>query len=307
MNETVVVIGSGCAGLAAAIYAARANLSPLVINGLQPGGQLTTTNEVENFPGFPEGIEGPELIGRMKQQAERFGARFVNDAVEDVDFSAGQKKIFGQNDTYLAGAVIVATGSSPRLLNAKGEREFMGRGVSVCATCDGAFFRGKDVAVIGGGDSACEESLFLTNFCSKVYLIHRRDTLRASVVMRDRVLGNGKIVPIWNSVVGEIFGDKKVLGVRVENVFNGSRMEIPCAGVFVAIGHLPNTKQFSKFLHLDENGYVEVIGDSHVETGIAGVFAAGDCTDKVFRQAITSAGTGAMAAILAERYLCGCK
>jgi thioredoxin reductase (NADPH) len=302
--EKILIVGSGCAGLTAAIYAARANLSPLVINGLQPGGQLTTTNDVENFPGFKDGIGGFELTSNMRLQAERFGAKFVDDSVVGVDFSSDTKKAIGENTTYAAECVIIATGASPKLLGIKGEKEFFGgHGVSVCATCDGAFYRGKDVAVVGGGDTACEEALFLTNFCPRVYLIHRRDTLRASQLMRKRVLKNEKIIPVWNAVVGEILGDGKVSGIRVENVLDGTGNEIKCAGLFLAIGHRPNTQQFAKFLHLDEDGYIKRRENSFVETNIPGVFVAGDCADRVYRQAITSAGTGAMAAIAAEKYI----
>jgi thioredoxin reductase (NADPH) len=240
----------------------------------------------------------------MKSQAQRFGARFVDDNVKEVDFSGDIKKIFGENETLSAVAAIIATGASPRFLGIKGEKEFLGgRGVSVCATCDGAFYRGKDVAVIGGGDSACEESLFLTNFCSKVYLIHRRDSLRASIVMRERVAKNEKIVPVWNTVVGEIFGTEKVEGIAVENVLDGSKKKILCSGVFMAIGHSPNTQRFAKYLRLDADGYILFKENSAVETNIPGIFAAGDCSDKIYRQAITSAGTGAMAAMSAEKYI----
>ncbi|MDR1890771.1 MAG: thioredoxin-disulfide reductase [Puniceicoccales bacterium] len=303
--EKVVIIGSGCAGLTAAIYASRAALSPLVIGGLQPGGQLTMTNEVENFPGFPNGVNGFELTANMKLQAERFGARFVDDTVKDVDFEGDIKKIICERNTYLSEAVIVATGASPKFLGVKGEKEFFGgKGVSVCATCDGAFYKGKDVAVVGGGDTACEEALFLTNFCTKVYLIHRRDALRASKLMGERVLGNKKIIPVWNSVVDEIMGHDKVSGIRVENVQDKSKTEIACSGVFMAVGHIPNTQQFAKYLRLDDSGYFCRKENSFVETNVDGVFVAGDCADKVYRQAITSAGTGAMAAILAEKYIC---
>ncbi|MDR2778777.1 MAG: thioredoxin-disulfide reductase [Puniceicoccales bacterium] len=303
--EKVVIIGSGCAGLTAAIYASRTALSPLVIGGPQPGGQLTLTNEVENFPGFPDGINGFDLMTNMRSQAERFGTRFVDDEVKDVDFERDIKKIICGHDTYPSKAVIIATGASPKFLGVKGEKEFFGgKGVSVCATCDGAFYKGKDVAVVGGGDTACEEALFLTNFCAKVYLIHRRDTLKASKLMGERVLGNAKIVPMWNSIVEEIIGSDRVSGIRIENIQNKSKIEIACSGVFMAVGHIPNTQQFAKCLRLDGNGYFCRKEGSFVETDIDGVFVAGDCADKIYRQAVTSAGTGAMAAILAEKYIC---
>jgi thioredoxin reductase (NADPH) len=303
--EKVVIVGSGCAGLTAAIYASRAALSPLVIGGPQPGGQLTMTNEVENFPGFPNGINGFELTANMRSQAERFGTHFVDDEVKDVDLEKDIKKIICERNTYLSKAVIVATGASPRLLNVRGEKEFFGgKGVSVCATCDGAFYKGKDVVVVGGGDTACEEALFLTNFCTKVYLIHRRDTLRASKLMGERTLNNGKIVPVWNSVVDEIIGPERVSSIRVENIEDKSKTEIACSGVFIAIDHVPNTRQFAKYLHLDDDGYFRRKENSFVETNVEGIFVAGDCADKTYRQAITSAGTGAMAAILAEKYIC---
>ncbi|MDR1595924.1 MAG: thioredoxin-disulfide reductase [Puniceicoccales bacterium] len=302
-GEKVVIIGSGCAGLTAAIYAARSSLSPFVVDGVQPGGQLTTTNDVENFPGFPSGITGFELTNNMRLQAERFGAKFCDDSVKDVDFSDAIKKVVCENGTYFSRSVIIATGASPKLLGVKGEKEFFGgRGVSVCATCDGAFCRGKNAVVVGGGDTACEEALFLTKFCPMVHIVHRRDTLRASQVMRERVFGNEKIVPVWNSVVDEIFGEEKVSGVNVRNVADGSSRVISCGGVFLAIGHTPNTKQFTKYLDIDGNGYIKRRTGSFVETDVPGVFVAGDCADSVYRQAITSAGTGAMAAIAAERY-----
>jgi thioredoxin reductase (NADPH) len=303
--ENVAIVGSGCAGLTAAIYAARGNLSPLVIGGSQPGGQLTTTAEVENFPGFPDGIGGFDLTHSMRLQAEKFGARFADDSVIDVDFSKGVKKLICGGGTYLAKAAIVATGASPRLLGVSGEKEFFGGGgVSVCATCDGAFHRNRDVAVVGGGDAACEEALFLANFCSKVYLVHRRDSLRASKLVAERALGNGKIVPLWNSVVAEIRGEKRVSSIALRSTVDDSISEIPCSGVFIAIGHVPNTQPFAKFLDLDGAGYVRRRENSFVETNVAGVFVAGDCADCDYRQAITSAGTGAMAAMAAEKYVC---
>lgn len=303
--EQVVIVGSGCAGASAAIYAARAGLSPVIINGGQPGGQLTTTSDVENFSGFPDGINGFDLTFRMRQQAEKFGARFVDDVVVGVDFSQDVKQIFCENSTLHCRVLIIATGASPKLLGVAGEQKFYGgRGVSVCATCDGAFYRNKDVVVVGGGDTACEEALFLTNFCSNVYLVHRRDQLRASPVMKDRVLNNRKITMVWNSVVDEIIGDENVTGIRVHDVLTGNVREILCSGVFVAIGHVPNTHPFKDVLKLDIDGYIVPKTGSFVNTDIDGVFVAGDCADKIYRQAITSAGTGAMAAISAERYIC---
>lgn len=299
-----MIVGSGCAGLTAAIYAARADLNPLVIDGSQPGGQLTTTGNVENFPGFPDGIDGFSLTDGMRRQAERFGTRFVGDAVVDAALSDGEKRIVCAGGTYSAGAVIVATGASPKLLAVPGEGEFFGgRGVSVCATCDGAFYRGKIVAVVGGGDTACEEALFLSTLCPTVYLIHRRDTLRASAPLRERVLANGRIVPVWNTAIDEISGGRTVEGVRVRNVVDGSTATIDCAGVFLAIGHTPNTQPFAGCLRRDADGYLLRRENSFVETDIAGVFVAGDCADPVYRQAIAAAGTGAMAAMAAERYI----
>ncbi|MDR3144419.1 MAG: thioredoxin-disulfide reductase [Puniceicoccales bacterium] len=304
--ENVIIIGSGCAGLTAAIYAARANLSPLLIDGSQPGGQLTTTNDVENFPGFPDGINGFQLTDSMRKQASKFGARFADGTVSAVDFSGDVKNVIVGDKTHRAKAVIVATGASPRLLGVRGEREFFGgKGVSVCATCDGAFHRNKDVAVVGGGDAACEEALFLTNFCAKVYLIHRRDALRASKLVAERTLANAKIVPLWNSIVEEITGKDRVLGIKVRSVVNNTMAEVACSGVFIAVGHVPNTQQFAKCLHLDANGYVRRRENSFVETNLDGVFVAGDCADGDYRQAVTAAGTGAMAAIAAERYIHG--
>lgn len=302
--ENLVIIGSGCAGLTAAIYCARGNLSPLVIDGMQPGGQLTTTSEIENFPGFVEGINGYELTDRMRKQAEKFGARFLSENVESVDFSGEIKKIICTQDTTLARAVIIATGASPRMMNVPGEKEFFGgRGVSVCATCDGPFFKGKIVAVIGGGDSACEEASFLANFCEKVFIIHRRNELRASKVMIERVLKNSKIEIMWNSILTEIYGDDKVIGIKVKNVQIDKISDFRCDGVFLAIGHVPNTKPFHSVLKIDEAGYILPKPGSLIETELSGIFVAGDCSDKLFRQAITAAGTGCMAAISAERFL----
>lgn len=304
--ENVIILGTGCAGLTAAIYTARANLNPLVLEGTQPGGQLTTTSEVENFPGFPEGIDGFMLTDNMRQQAARFGARYEHDRIERVDFSGPVKKLFSADKTYEAKAVIIATGASPRLTGVPGEKEYYGgNGVTTCATCDGAFYRDMEVVVIGGGDSACEEAIFLTHFASKVSIIHRRDTFRASEIMARRVLDHPKITPVWNSVPEEILGDDngKVRAIRVKNVQSGTAEEIPCKGIFVAIGHVPNTAPFASALTLDEAGYIVSPQTSGVHTNVPGVFVAGDCSDHVYRQAITAAGMGCRAAIETERWL----
>jgi thioredoxin reductase (NADPH) len=304
MIESVVIVGSGCAGLTAAIYCARGNLNPLVVEGPQSGGQLTTTSDIENFPGFAEGIGGFELIERMRKQAERFGARFLSDSVTSVDFSSDVRKLTCGGLTIDAQAVIIATGASPRTMDVPGEKEFFGgRGVSVCATCDGPFFREKVVAVIGGGDSACEEACFLASFCERVILVHRRDTLRASTLMASKVLGNPKITVLWNSVLQEVFGDRNVRGIKIKNIADGSISRIECSGVFLAIGHVPNTAPFRAILPMDSDGYIINNGRNLVETNIAGIFVAGDCSDRNFRQAITAAGMGCMAAISAERFL----
>ncbi len=305
--ENVIIIGTGCAGLTAAIYTARANLKPLVLEGKQPGGQLTTTSEVENFPGFPEGVDGFELTHRMRQQAERFGARFESSQIEGVDFQHTVKKLFAGDRVYEAQAIIIATGASPRFLGVKGEQEFYGgKGVTTCATCDGAFYKDQVVAVIGGGDSACEEALFLTRFCSKVYLVHRRDVLRASPIMADRALKHPKIQPVWNVAVEEIIGSPEhgVEGLRLTSLKEGTASQtLACKGVFIAIGHIPNTHAFKGSLKLDEQGYIVPQGHSEVQTGVEGVFVAGDCSDHIYRQAITAAGMGCKAAIECERWL----
>lgn len=304
--ENVLIIGTGCAGLTAAVYTARAGLNPLVIEGAQPGGQLTTTSEVENFPGFPEGVDGFELMDRVRKQAERFGTRFQYGLVESTDFSGGVKKLTIDSAVIEAKAVIIATGASPRMIGVPGERElFGGKGVTTCATCDGAFYRGMEVVVVGGGDSACEEALFLTRFASKVTLIHRRDTLRASKIMAERTLAHEKITAVWDTVVTEVLAgpDGLCRGVAVENLKTGAKGEIPCKGVFVAIGHVPNTKPFAQWLKTDEQGYFVPETGSQVRTQVPGVYVAGDCADHVFRQAITAAGMGCQAAIEAERWL----
>ena len=304
--ENVIILGTGCAGFTAAIYTARANLNPLIIEGTQPGGQLTTTSEVENFPGFPEGIDGFELMDRLRKQAMRFGARTEYDVIERVAFSAEGKTLYSSAREYNAKAVIICTGASPRLIGVPGETEmFGGKGVTTCATCDGAFYRDMDVVVVGGGDSACEEALFLTRFCSKISLIHRRDELRASKIMADRTLAQEKITPVWNTVVEEVLADQdgRARGVAVKNIASGETGEIPCKGIFVAIGHIPNTDPVAGVLQLDDLGYIIPSGNSAVKTEIPGVYAAGDCVDHTYRQAITAAGMGCQAAIDTERWL----
>lgn len=302
--EEIVIIGSGCAGMGAAIYAARAGMSPLVIEGAQPGGLLTTTSDVENFPGFPEGVNGFDLLWKMREQAQKFGARIENAVVEKVDFSGETKKVFCSGEkVFEAKKIVVATGSSPRMTGAKGESEmYGGKGVSACATCDGAFYRGKDVAVVGGGDSACEEAVFLTRFCSSVKIIHRRGEFRASKIMADRALSNPKIEPVWDSVVDEILPDENGLcrGVAVRNAKTGEKSEIACKAVFVAIGHKPNTDIFKGILEMDDEGYIVPLSGTQVKTNVENVFVAGDCADKTFRQAITASAMGCMAAILAS-------
>jgi thioredoxin reductase (NADPH) len=304
--ETVVIVGTGAAGLTAAIYAARANLNPLVLEGGQPGGQLTTTSDVENFPGFPAGVDGFQLMENLRQQATKFGTRFEQTRVRAVDFSSTPRRLICDDRTILARSVIIATGASPRLTGIPGEHElYGGKGVSVCATCDGAFYRKMDVAVIGGGDSACEEALFLTRFANKVYLVHRRETLRASKIMAERAISHPKIQMVWNSVPEEILGVSQgaVTALRVRDTKSGATRELAVKGVFIAIGHQPNTAAFTPALDVDDNGYFIPATDSQVKTKIPGVYVAGDCADHVYRQAITAAGMGCQAAIEAERWL----
>ena len=304
--ENVIILGTGCAGLTAAVYAARANLTPLVIEGSLPGGQLTTTSEVENFPGFPEGIDGFELVSRMRKQAERFGARFTNDQIKQVELKEGEHRLIGESSSYESKTVIIATGASPRLLGIPGEKEmYGGKGVTTCATCDGAFYRNMDVVVIGGGDSACEEALFLTHFASKITLVHRRDQLRASKIMAERVMNHPKIVCAWNKIPKAVLPDDQgnARALLVEDTQTKEESEILAKGVFVAIGHIPNTAPFKDYLKLDNLGYFITEGHSQVKTQVPGVFVAGDCADHVYRQAITAAGMGCQAAIDAERYL----
>jgi thioredoxin reductase (NADPH) len=304
--EKVVIIGTGCAGLTAAIYAARSNLSPLVLTGLMPGGLLTTTSTVENYPGFPEGVDGYELMVRMQKQAERFGARVKTlQAVEAVDLSQRPFTLTVDGEKIQTQTVIIATGAGHRHLGLDSERLLEKKGVTFCATCDGAWqmFRNKPLVVVGGGDSACEEALYLTRFASEVRLIHRRDSLRASKIMAQRALSHEKIKPIWDTAVTEILDCKldKVTGVRLKNLKTGAEEVLPCAGVFVAIGHVPNTQLFKGVLDMDENGFL--IPRKGTATNVPGVFVAGDCADHVYRQAITAAGSGCAAAIDAERYL----
>jgi len=302
--EKLVIIGSGAAGLTAAIYASRSNLEPVVISGIMPGGLLTQTSDVENYPGFPEAVNGFELMMKFQEQAERFGTRIISENVSKVEFSAGgiQKIFLSSGDTVEAAAVIIATGASPRWMDLESEQRLKNKGVSACATCDGAFFRGMEVVVIGGGDTAMEEALFLTNFASQVTLIHRRNELRASKIMADRALAHPKIKFVWNSVVTEVLGQNEVEGVKVQDVINNTSSTIPCKGYFAALGHVPNTQLFKEFIELNEAGYIKLSGSSSYTT-LEGVFAAGDCADHVYRQAITAAGMGCKAAIDAERWL----
>ncbi len=301
--HNVIIIGSGCAGLTAAIYAARANLSPLVIDGHEPGGQLTLTTMVENFPGFPDGILGPDLIENMRKQAQRFGASFKSGAVSDVDLSKRPFRITAGKENYEAKALIVAAGASARLLGLESEKKLMGHGVSTCATCDGYFFRGKEIVVVGGGDSAMEESTFLTKFASKVTLIHRRNEFRASKIMLDRTRANEKIKVLTPAVVEEVLdvGKGVVEGVRVRNLATNQTSVVPAAGLFIAIGHDPNTRIFQGKLDMNPSGYL--ITSNGSKTNVPGVFAAGDVHDHVYRQAITAAGAGCRAAMDAEKFL----
>jgi thioredoxin reductase (NADPH) len=303
--EKVVIIGSGCAGLTAALYTARANLNPLVLTGKQPGGLLTTTSIVENFPGFPEGVDGYELMSRMQKQAERFGARVQFATLESVDLSKRPFALKVDGALVQTQTLIIASGAGHRHLGLESEHLLETKGVTYCATCDGALpvFRNQALVVVGGGDSACEEALYLTRFASVVYLIHRRDTLRASKIMSDRVLAHPKIKPVWDSVVTDVLDVKqdKVTGVRIKNVKSGAESQLECAGVFVAIGHIPNTQLFKGVIDMDDAGYI--VPQQGAATNVPGVFVAGDCSDRVYRQAITAAGMGCAAAIEAERFL----
>ena len=303
--EKVVIIGTGCAGLTAALYTARAQLAPLVLTGLMPGGLLTTTSIVENFPGFPEGIDGYELMTRTQKQAERFGAKVKFGTVESVDLSKRPFTLIVDGDAVQAETIIIASGAGHKHLGVPGEDELEKKGVTYCATCDGALpmFRNQPLVVVGGGDSACEEASYLTRFGSTVYLIHRRDSLRASKIMADRTLANPKIKPIWDSVVTEVLDVKqnKVTGVKIKNLKTNAESTLDCAGVFAAIGHIPNTQLFKGVIDMDDAGYIQRRNGS--ETNVTGVFVAGDCADRVYRQAITAAGMGCAAAIDCERFL----
>jgi thioredoxin reductase (NADPH) len=297
----VIIVGGGPAGYTAALYAARANLEPLVIEGFQWGGQLMITSDVENYPGYPEGVLGPEMMKDFRRQAERFGAEFVSDDVTRVDFSERPFKVFVGDEEYQAQAVIVATGAEARKLGLDSERTLQGRGVSYCAVCDAAFFREKEIVVVGGGDSAMEEATFLTKFASKVTIVHRREDFRASPIMLDRAKANEKIEWVTNAVVDEVVGDGVVTGVKLRDVNTDELTELPADGLFVAVGHDPNTKLFEDQLELDDQGYI--LTHDGTATNVEGVFAAGDVVDHTYRQAITAAGMGTMAALDAERWL----
>ena len=297
-----IILGSGPAGLTAAIYAARSRCCPLMIHGLQPGGQLTTTTAVDNFPGFPEGIDGPDLMEKMKLQAERFGTQFVEGDVTKVDLQERPFRIWVEEELYRCLSLIITTGASPKLLGLGNEESLYGKGVSVCATCDGFFYRDREVVVVGGGDTAMEEAVFLTRFAKKVTVVHRRDSLRATPVLADRALGNKAINFKWDSELTEILTDTSgVTGTRIKNLKTGKETEMNCDGIFIAIGHRPNTSLFEGQLEMDNEGYL--LTKNGTETNISGVFAAGDVQDQQFRQAVTAAGTGCMAAIQAERFL----
>ena len=300
--ENVIIIGGACAGLSAALYTARANLHPLVMEGYQSGGQLMLTSDVENYPGFPEGILGPELMSIFRKQAERFGTRFITQDVTAVDFSKRPYEVRVEDKIFNTQSVIIATGATANLLGLENEKRLLGKGVSTCATCDGAFFKGATVAVMGGGDSAVEEATFLTKHASQVMMIHRRDKLRASKIMQDRAFKNKRITVKWNTIITDVLGKEAVTGLQLKNTSTNEISELKCDGLFVAIGHTPNTKLFEKYLKLRENKYIEIIPGT-TKTNLPGIFAAGDVQDFVYRQAVTAAGSGCMAALECERYL----
>ncbi|NLJ84276.1 MAG: thioredoxin-disulfide reductase [Halanaerobiaceae bacterium] len=300
-KERLLIIGGGPAGLTASIYGTRAGLEPVILMGPEPGGQITTSPEVENYPGFPDGVNGFELMQKMIQQVENLGGRMVYEVVEEVDFSRKPYRVKSSGAVYEADAIIISTGASPRKLGLENEGRLLGRGVSYCATCDGAFFKGKEVAVVGGGDTALEEANYLTNFCSKVYIIHRRDELRATKILQDRVMNNPKIEIIWDSEVEDILGAEQVEALLIRNNKTGGKKELPVSAVFIAIGHIPNTDLFRDYLELDAGGYI--VTDKNQRTNREGIFAAGDVQDPFYRQVITSAGAGAAAAIEASRYI----
>ncbi|MDQ7814419.1 MAG: thioredoxin-disulfide reductase [Patescibacteria group bacterium] len=303
-TRNLIIIGSGPAGYTAAVYAARAELKPLMFEGRDPGGQLMTTTEVENFPGFPQGVLGPELMAKMKEQAQRFETEIISDFVESVDLSARPYKVVAGGQTYETRSIIISTGATARRLGLESEKALYGKGVSACATCDGFFFKGKVVAIVGGGDSAMEEANFLTRFAERVYLVHRRDSFRASKAMQERTFNNPKIEVVWNSAVEDILGVDvgHVTGVKLKDTVTGETREMALDGVFAAIGHDPNTSLFKGVIDLDEKGYIKTVPGS-ARTNIPGVFAAGDVQDAKYRQAITAAGSGCMAALEAEKFL----
>ena len=301
--KNVIIVGSGPAGLTASVYLARAELEPFVLSGPLPGGQLTQTTDIENFPGFQDGVSGFELMAHMRKQAERFGAEIISDSVKSVELSpGGPMRIETSSGTYDSKSLIIATGASPRWLGLESEQRLLNKGVSACATCDGAFYKDVPVVVVGGGDTAVEEAVFLTRFASSVTIIHRRDKLRASKIMAERALSNPKINIAWNSVVDEVLGENAVKGVRIRNVVSGDLSTIDCEGYFAALGHVPATEPFKEHLKMDDQGYIE-LADNSSYTSVEGVFAAGDCADHTYRQAITAAGMGCKAAIDVERWL----
>jgi len=302
-HHHLIILGSGPAGYTAAIYAARANMNPVVIQGIQPGGQLTTTTDVDNYPGYKDGVQGPQMMEDFREQAERFGTKIVWDHITEVDFSSRPYRLKGDEGEYACDALIISTGASAKYLGLPSEEAFSGRGVSACATCDGFFYRDREVAVIGGGDTAVEEALYLSNICSKVTLVHRRDELRAEKIMQDKLFAAKNVEIAWNSVLDEVLGDDSgVTGMRLKSTVDGSTTEIDVHGVFIAIGHKPNTDFLGDAIEKDDAGYILTKGKS-TQTSVEGVFAAGDVADPVYRQAVTSAGTGCMAALDAERWL----